>query len=86
MSKDRIEFNIFFRKPIYPLVVISADKLMAAYNIKELAACCITALPVDESGIIKAIDSSGEEFWYSLKNCAIAPQRDRTTTLPHIYI
>jgi len=73
MSKDQIEFNILFRKPIYPLVVISADKLMAAYNIKELATCCITALPVDERGIIKAIDSSGEEFWYSTKNCAIAP-------------
>jgi len=73
MSKDRIEFNILFRKPIYPLVVISADKLMAAYNIRALAACCVTSLPVDESGIIRAIDSRGEEFWYSIENCAIAP-------------
>ena len=73
MSKDRIEFNILFRKPIYPLVVISADKFMAAYNIRELAICCIAALPVDEGGIIKAIDSRGEEFWYSIENCAIAP-------------
>ena len=73
MSKDRIEFNILFRKPIYPLIVISADKLMAAYNIRELATCCVTALPVDEGGIIKAIDSRAEEFWYSVKNCAIAP-------------
>ena len=73
MSKDRREFNILFRKPIYPLIVISADELMAAYNIKELAVCCVTASPTDEGGVVKAIDSTGEEFWYSPENLAIAP-------------
>ncbi len=73
MSQDQIEFNIYFRKPIYPLIIISADELMVAYNIKELAICCVTALPTDEDTVIKAIDSTAVEFWYSPKNCVIAP-------------
>lgn len=43
MSQKQRDFNILFRKPGYPLIVISVDKLMAAFNIKELAACCISA-------------------------------------------
>ena len=46
---------------------------MAAYDIKELAICCITASPTEEGDVIKAIDSTGKEFWYSPENCAIAP-------------
>lgn len=73
MPNDQIKFNILFRKPKYPLIVISADELRAAYSINELAICCITASPTEESGIIKAIDSTGEEFWYSPENYAISP-------------
>lgn len=73
MSKDQKEFNILFRKPIYPLIILSADKLMVAYDIRGLAICCVTAIPIEEGGVIKAIDSTGEEFWYSPENCAIAP-------------
>lgn len=63
MSQKQIDFNILFRKPIYPLIVISVDKLMVAYNIKELAACCISARPAEDGCVIKAIDTTGEEFW-----------------------
>ena len=74
MAKEKQEFTILFRKPIYPLIVISHDDiLMSAFNIQELAACCLAAIPSKEGGVIKAIDSAGEEFWYSPENCAIAP-------------
>ena len=73
MSQKQIEFKILFRKPIYPLIVISKDKLMAAFNIKELSKCCISAKPEKEGGVIKSIDSTGEEFWYSPEKYAISP-------------
>lgn len=73
MSQKQRDFNILFRKPRYPLIVISVDKLMAAFNIKELAACCISARPVKDRNVIIVIDSTGEEFWYSPKNYTIAP-------------
>jgi len=47
MSQKQRNFNVLFRKPRYPLIVISVDKLMAAFNIKELAACCISARPAE---------------------------------------
>ena len=73
MPQEQMEFNILFRKPIYPLIVISKDRLMAAFNIKELAICCISARPQKKGEVVKSIDSTGEEFWYSPENYAIAP-------------
>jgi len=73
MVQEKIEFNVLFRNPEYPLIVISQDKLTAAFNITELAESCIASkLPEDET-VIKAIDSFAEEFWYSPENFAIAP-------------
>ena len=73
MVREQIEFNVLFRNPEYPLIVISQDKLTAAFNITELAESCIASkLPEDET-VIKAIDSSAEEFWYSHENFVIAP-------------
>ncbi len=74
MSREQKEFAILFRRPKYPLIVISADDIvMPAFNIKELAAYCLATIPSKEGGVIRAIDSTGEEFWYSPENCAIAP-------------
>ena len=73
MPQEQKEFNILFRKPKYPLIVLSKDRLMAAFNIKELAICCFSAKPEKEGGVVKSIDSTGEEFWYSPENYAIAP-------------
>ena len=74
MANQLQEFNILFRRPIYPLIIIAQDGiLMSAFNINELAACCLAAITSKEGDIIKAIDSTGEEFWYSPENCTIAP-------------
>ena len=67
------EFKIIFRKPLYPLIVISKYHLKPAFNIKELAMCCFSSTPEKDGGVVKAIDSSGEEFWYSPENYAISP-------------
>ncbi|MGD9210330.1 MAG: hypothetical protein PVI90_06115 [Desulfobacteraceae bacterium] len=47
---------------------------MAAFNIQGLAICCINALPTKIGSVVKAIDSTGEEFWYSPENYAISPE------------
>ena len=73
MSKEQIKFNVLFRNPVYPVIVISEDGLMVATNIKELAESCITSKRPESETVTKAIDSSAEEFWYSPDNFAIAP-------------
>ena len=72
MDQEQVEFNVLFRNPEYPVIVIS-EKLTAASNIKELAKSCIVSkLPKNET-VIRVIDSSAKEFWYSPDNLAIAP-------------
>lgn len=73
MAKEQIEFNVLFRNPVYPVIVISEDRLTVATNIKELAESCIASKIPEGETVIKAIDSSAEEFWYSPDNFAIAP-------------
>jgi len=73
MSKKEITFNIFMRKPKYPLIVISKDHLMSAFDIDELAYCCVSAELTDGETVIKAIDSTGEEFWYTPKYYVVSP-------------
>jgi hypothetical protein len=73
MDQGQIEFNVLFRNPEYPVIVISEDKLTVATNIRELAESCIASKIPEGETVIKAIDSSAEEFWYSPDNFAIAP-------------
>ena len=73
MDKEQIEFKILFRNPVYPVIVISEDKLMGATNMKDLAESCIASKMPEGETVIKAIDSSAQEFWYSPDNFAIAP-------------
>lgn len=73
MGKDQVEFRILFRKPVYPVIVISEDRLVVASNLNNLAKSCLTAKIRKGEKIIKAIDSSAKEFWYSPDNFAFAP-------------
>lgn len=70
---DQIEFNIILRKLKYPVIIISAEKLYSAFNIKQLAKCCISSVPIEGKTIIQAIDSTGEEFWYSPGKHVLSP-------------
>jgi hypothetical protein len=73
MGQDQVEFRILFRKPVYPVIVISEDRLMVASNLNKLAKNCLTARMRKGEKVIKAIDSSAEEFWYSPDNFVFAP-------------
>lgn len=73
MSPDQIEFKVLFRSPVYPVIVISDDRLMAASNIEELGESCIAARLKKGEKVVRAIDTSAEEFWYSPDNYAISP-------------
>ena len=68
-----IDFHILIRKPKYPLIIISSRSLYPAFDIQELAQNCVKSTPSDGETLIKAIDSSGEEFWYTPGKYVIAP-------------
>ena len=70
---DQIEFNIIMRKPKYPVIVLSAERLYSAFNIKQLAKSCISSVPIDGKNIIQVIDLTGEEFWYSPEHFVLSP-------------
>lgn len=70
---DKIEFNIVFRKPKYPVLVVSDKKLFSAFNIKQLASSCMSSMPIENKNYIQVIDSTGEEFWYSPDHYVLSP-------------
>jgi hypothetical protein len=70
---DQIEFNIIFRKPEYPVIVISANRLYSAFNIKQLAKSCVSSVPIANNSYIQVIDSRGSEFWYSPESYVLSP-------------
>ena len=70
---DKIEFNIKIRKPKYPVIVVSAERLYSAFNIKQLAKSCISSTQIEGKDIIQVIDSTGEEFWYSPEYYILTP-------------
>ena len=68
-----IDFQILIRKPKYPLIVVSSNRLYPAFDIQELAQNCVKSSASDGEAYIKAIDSSGEEFWYTPDKFVITP-------------
>ena len=70
---EKIEFNIVFRKPKYPVLVVSDKKLFSAFNIKQLARRCMSSMPIENKNYIQVIDSTGEEFWYSPDQFVLTP-------------
>ena len=70
---SQIESNIILRKPKYPVIVVSNDKLYSAFNIKQLAKSCISSLPIENKTTIQVVDSTGEEFWYSPEQYILSP-------------
>jgi hypothetical protein len=67
------EFTIIFRRPKYPVFVVSDDRLFPAFSTKQLAIACLTSTPTAGKSYIQVIDSTGEEFWYSPEQCALSP-------------
>lgn len=69
----KIEFNIVFRKPKYPVLVVSDKELFSAFNIKQLARRCMSSMPIENKNYIQVVDSTGEEFWYSPDQNVLSP-------------
>ena len=70
---DQIEFNIILRKPKYPVIIVSANRLYSAFNIKQLAESCISSTLMENKSYIQVVDSTGSEFWYSPENYVLSP-------------
>jgi len=70
---DKTKFNIIMRKPKYPVIVISDEKLYSAFNIKQLAEGCICSVPIGAESFVRVVDSAGEEFWYSPDHYVLSP-------------
>ena len=70
---DQIEFKILLRRPKFPVIVVSADRLYSAFNLKQLAESCISSVPIENKGHIQVVDSDGAEFWYTLERYTLAP-------------
>ena len=70
---NEIKFNVIFRSPQYPVFVVSKEKLCSAFNIDELAVCCISSSSFTGKTYIQVIDSRGEAFWYSPDQYALSP-------------
>ena len=62
-----------FRSPVFPVIIISHDKLLSASNFKTLTIKLLEAIPQGNENIIKTIDSTGKEFWYNFQNKVFAP-------------
>ena len=70
---NETEFRIAFRRPKYPVIIVSDERLFSAFSIEPLAIACLSSTPIAGNSHIQAIDSTGEEFWYSPDLCVLSP-------------
>lgn len=70
---DQIEFKILFKAPQYPVIVVSANRLCSAFDIKQLADCCVFLVPIENKKYLQVVDSTGNEFWYRPEYSTLSP-------------
>jgi hypothetical protein len=70
---NKIGLKVVFRSPEYPVFVVDRNKLLSAFDIDELARCCVSSNPLDGRTVVQVIDSTGEEFWYTPDVCILSP-------------
>ena len=73
MEKETIELKIAFRKPIFPVIIISHDNLLTGGSIKTLALSLLISTPQEGKSYIPGIDSTGKEFWYNFDSEILSP-------------
>ena len=70
---EEVEFRIFLRRPEYPVLIISSEKLYSAHNLKQLAEICVS-LPLEGAeNKTRMVDSTGSEFWYFPEQYILSP-------------
>ena len=73
MKKEKSKLKIIFRNPVYPVIIVSKDKLLSGSGIKTLALSLLNSTPQETKRHIAVIDSTGEEFWYSPEFEVLSP-------------
>ncbi len=68
-----IKFRVLLRHPVYPVIIISRDRLFSAVDVVELAQRCVMSAPFDGKNVVSVIDSAAEEFWYMPDQYGLAP-------------
>ncbi len=62
-----------FRSPVYPVVIITPEKLYSAFNLKQLAEICVSVFSNRTENKYLVIDSTGSEFWYVAEEYILSP-------------
>ena len=70
---SEIVFSIILRQPIFPVIVVSADRLYSAFTVKQLARSCVCSIPIGDTEVVQVVDSRGEEFSYCPEKCSMIP-------------
>jgi len=67
------KFLVLLRRPRYPVIVLSADRLRAAENLQQLADACVISTPPAGSNHINVVDITLEIFWYDPDTLTLMP-------------
>jgi len=67
-----LDFGVFFRAPIFPVVGQADGRLFSARSLKGLIAI-LQRLDQPAEGIVRLVDSTGEEFWYTVELRVLSP-------------
>ncbi len=67
------ELKIALRMPIFPVIIISKDKLYAGRTLKSLDKYLRISIPKEEEDEVVLIDSDVEEFWFMPKEEILMP-------------
>ena len=70
---SRPDFGVLFRRPTFPVVGFADGSLFSALNLKTLASMLVRLDPSSGEDVVKLVDSTGEEFWYSREQRVLSP-------------
>lgn len=70
---EEVEFRIMFRRPEYPVLIVSSRKLYSAFNLKQLAEICVSLTLEGSENKPRVVDSTGSEFWYLPEEYTLSP-------------
>jgi len=68
-----MDFGVLFRRPAFPVVGLAGETLFSAPGLKTLASLLVDLAPSSGEDIVKVVDSTGEEFWYSRERHILSP-------------
>jgi hypothetical protein len=69
----RTDFGLLFRKPVFPVVGFADNTLFSAQELKTLASILVHLAAPRGEDIVRPVDATGEEFWYSHEQGILSP-------------